>query len=196
MITGGTEFEGFSRKTGLKQDDTVGYFYLDMPSNGVLAASTINYEDVFAADDHQLRDWFRGKAIIVSNFREESDYFDHPDGRRIPGAYAHAVGVLSLLRKVSIKLPRRLETFVLPGVGAIVGFVVAFAMPRRHLMRILILTGCTIVFIVAAVCAYWQWKYLFNPVVPVFALWVVAETGAAVHRVHRRYTQLERKLIL
>jgi serine/threonine protein kinase len=186
FMTGGTPFEGFTPENGLRQGDTVAFYYLDMPSDQVLASSTIEYSDVFSASDFQLREWFGGKAIVVSDFRSDADWFEHPDGRSIPGPYSHAVGLDTLLRNVPIRLPRRLGIYGLPALGGLIACLIALSLPRRHALRMLLLAACTIMFLVAAVCSYWRWRYLFNPLVPVLALWVVAEVAAAVQRIRRR----------
>lgn len=174
----------FAPEFGLQNDDLVGFYLFNVPPDSVLSASTIEYEQVFSADEEQLQQWFGDKAIIIGNFRlSAGDRHRLADGRILSACYGHAAAIDALLRKVFVRMPRVTGEFVIPLVGALLGCITALWAAGRALRRYLAMAVLTAVFLAASVIAYWKFQYLFNPLVPVLALLVAGEMSAAVHRV-------------
>lgn len=178
-------FEGaVASEFDLRHDDLVGFYLFEVPPDSVLSASTIEYEQVFSADEEQLQQWFGDKAIIIGNFRRSAgDRYRLADGRILSPCYGHAAAIDALLRKVFVRMPRVTGEFVIPLVGALLGCITAFLIAGGALRRYLAMAVLTAVFLAVSVIAYWQFQYLFNPLVPVLALLVAGEMSAAVHRV-------------
>ncbi len=177
-------FEGaFSPEFGLAKEDVLGFYRFEIPPDSVLSASTIPYEQVFSASEDRLRQWFGGKAVVVGNLRTDAkDRHTLPDGRIVSVCYAQAAAIDALLRKVFVRMPRVAGEWLLPLVGAVLGCVVGVLTCSWFLRRYLALAVLTAVFILASMAAYWRVQYLFNPLVPVFALLVAGELSAAVNR--------------
>lgn len=89
-------FGGFDERLGLDEESTVGFYYVYVPTDDVLASSTVDYRKVFAADQDQLRDWFAEKVVIVADYRPGKDRWPLPDGREMGGCYIHAAAIDAL----------------------------------------------------------------------------------------------------
>lgn len=170
---------------GLKRGDKVAYFWLDMPPDSVLEASTVPYESVFAADEGDLRTWFAGKVAVVGDLRTGIDRYDHPDGRSLGGCQGHAVGIDALLRQISIRRPKLVVASGVTTAGAALGCLVALIAPARPLRRTGILALLTVTAVFGSIMAYGQLHYLFNPFIAVAALVAACELSALVNRAYR-----------
>ena len=167
---------------GFQAGDKVGIHILNMPGDDVLNASTVEYSDVLGASDEQLREWFDGRVIVIGDYRDEREFFSYPDGRRIHGCYAHAVGIQQLLQE--LETPRRIQTFrypIDPVAGAAVGVVLAILAGRRRAVR-LTAEGVAAVLACAASVLLAKMFVLWNPLVFLFALVVACECAAVVRR--------------
>lgn len=174
---------------GLQAGDTVGYYPVEMPPDTVLAASTVPYEDIFSASDTELRDWFRGRAVMLGDLRTSAkDRFGHPDGRNILGCYGHAVALDDLLRKVHARMPMTLEVSLLPLAAALLVCLAVSPPPWSMGLRFLPMAVLTAALILGSLAAFKYSQYLFNPLIAVFAVLVAGELCAVVNRAyHRRH---------
>lgn len=163
---------GFDEALGLGKRAVVGFFAVNVAPDDVLSASTVDYADVFAADSYQLRDWFEGRVVVVADYRPGIDRHTQPDGRRMGACYVHASAIDSLINETAIRMPRAAGDFGIPFAAALIGGLIVAAPTRRRRLRYGLLAVTMILILLVAVCIYWFALYLFNPLIPVFALLV------------------------
>lgn len=164
--SGGSEFAKFSH-FGLGEGDTLGEMLLHIPSDPVLAAATLKYQDVLAADTEQLQKWLSGCAVIVADVRTGADpRRPHPDGRVLQACYAHVVGVENLLRQVYFRRPRIVGEWAIPLAGAAGGSLMALFV-RSVWRRRLIGLAAIAAILAIAVILFREFGYLCEPVSPV-----------------------------
>jgi hypothetical protein len=168
---------------GLRRDDLIGHYFVTIPPDSALQRCTLEYQDVFAADEPQLRRWLTERVVIVADLRAGIDRHPYPDGRQVPGAYGHAAAIESLLRSVAIRAPAAMQTWLIVGLAVLAGALTGLLLARY-------LRACGAALAVAAVAsgllsvvAYREGQYLANPLVPIFAL---LASGALVAFVRRQ----------
>jgi hypothetical protein len=89
---------------GIEPGDLVGRLLLRVPSDKEISDATVPFEQIFRQDPEQLRTMFAGRLVIFGDARStQPDRFGHSDGRIVPGVYAHAAGIDSLLRGVIMR---------------------------------------------------------------------------------------------
>jgi len=160
---------------GLDKTDNIGSYALEIPPTPVLEASTIDYAQALTASPEQLRSWFDGKVALIGDVRRDKDGpFPHPDGRRLPGIYAHAVGIDSLLSSRPILRPRFVDLFGIVMRGEYLfdalivagGIVAGVALARRRASWYAAL-GITVLLIAAVIAsalgAYELQRILYTP---------------------------------
>src|SRR5262249_41490566 len=148
-----------------------------IPPTSALNASTVEYGEVFAADQRQLRDWFAGRAAVIGDFTAHTDDFhEHPDGRRLAGTYAIAVGIDSMLSFDSIRTPSDFAIVVLTMMGALVGVAVGAFFGRSRSRAVFLaalltvtLLGLCVLATAASLTAFRMQRYLCDPLVPLSA---------------------------
>jgi len=166
---------------GLKTDDLVGYLILPMPPDEVLEdpKTTIPYHEVFG--DTSINEDLRGKVVVIANFLA-GDLHRHPDGRKLQGAYAHAVA-LEMLLGVSVSLlPRPVHILGLIIAGAVIGVAISWMVPRRPWLRYVIIAAVAATCAGGSLVAFRFMDYLCIPAVPVFSMLVA--TVLSAHIVH------------
>jgi serine/threonine protein kinase len=174
--------------------DLVGIYVIEVPSDEVLEAASVDYEWVFDADARELRDRFDDKAVVIGDLRTgdfptDRDWYAHPDGRILPGCYGHAVGIEMLLAGGVIRNESELVGWVGLAVAAMLGVLVAGLSTGRVLRRVLLLAAATIALFFVSLFAYRALHYVFNPLVPLLAMIVASELAVGVNRARR--TRLE-----
>ncbi len=117
---------------GLYADDRIAYFVLPMPTDDLLAASTLDYRDVFQYSADELKETLRGKVVVIGDMTGKTDRHRYSDGRSLPGCYAHAVGIDMMLRSRSVVRPRAAIRWLLTLAAGLSGcFLATFASHRR-----------------------------------------------------------------
>ncbi len=168
---------------GLLPTDAVAYYYLDVPSDEVLSGATLSYQDVCEVDADQLRDWLADKYVVIGDCRPGVDAYDHPDGRRVSGCYAHAVAIAALLQQSSIRAAwGRTETIGLFVIGAVLGLVVANVAKKSLAWRCALVGVIAVVGVGLSLVAYQEFHYIYNPAVAIIALMMACVLGSAVNR--------------
>jgi len=155
---------------------------LAVPPDETLRASTLEYGQVLAADEEQLRQWFAGKVVLIGNARTEVEQYPTPDGREVPGCYLEAAAVDALIREVFVRMPRVKDRWVLPLTGAGLGCLAGLVLASRSKTRYGAVVAGAAIFFMASVLAYGQWLYLFNPLLPIIALLLAAPASAWIRR--------------
>ncbi|HRT43162.1 MAG TPA: protein kinase [Phycisphaerae bacterium] len=167
---------------GLLRNDVVGHYYITIPPDDVLARCTIEYQDVFTADQEQLRRWLGQRIVIMGDLRTGVDRHPYPDGREVSGVYSHAAAIEAMSRYSAVRTPTENEAWVIISVAVLAGGLVALFL-HRSLAKLGFLTLAMIVLAgLFAVEAYRDFGYLANPTVPILA----ALTSAAFVTVTRR----------
>ncbi len=167
---------------GLKAGDRVGYFVLPMPHDDVLAASTINYDTVFSAAIDDLKNMLRDKVVVIGDIQGTTDRYPHPDGRTLPGCYAHAVGIDMLLQSISIDRPRGTARVALTLGGGLVGcLIVTLASRRRWRAYLLVAAAAAAGFGASLVMARLA-NMVWNPLLPILAMVIAGEMSLWIGR--------------
>lgn len=177
------------RNLGVDPGDLVGRNILEMPSDEILEAATIDYAEVLSASDAQLRAWFDGRAVMIWAGLPDSDRHGHPDGRVLRGHHGQAVGLDMLLGEGAVRLPPPNHIVLVLSAMAAVGVLAAAGTRLRWPRRVVVLLVLAMLAYVASVLTYRSVHYLFDPIVPVIAMVVAAELSAGVLRIRaaRRY---------
>jgi CHASE2 domain-containing sensor protein len=175
---------GLSVESGIKRGDVVGRYLIGLPDDEALSAATVEYADVFSASVEQLRDWFSGRAIVIGCARAGTDIYAYPDGRMIHGCFGHASAIDSLLRSVSVRMPRPWHIWVLLIVSSLLGALVPVVTGPRTATRVGLLAVLVVLALVGSGAAYRHMDYLCNPLVPLLAVVVASELSAIVLRWH------------
>ncbi|MHC4089460.1 MAG: protein kinase domain-containing protein [Planctomycetota bacterium] len=170
---------------GLQAGDRIGIYYIDMPPDEILAASSVEYADVLAASDRQLADWFADRMVVVGDLRANVDRYPHPDGRDISGCYAHAAAIDALLRDMDRpRVVPRTPSRVADTAGcALAGMATGLIVGLKRRRRILTLAAWTALLVLASVGLAFTQHYLWNPLVPLVAVIVACESAAVVRRI-------------
>jgi tRNA A-37 threonylcarbamoyl transferase component Bud32 len=155
---------------GLRAGDTVGDYMICLPDDGALARITVPYADVLNMDDEALRRTFEGKVVIIADMRPAEDRHPHPGGRPdVPGCYAHAAAIGSMLEGISIRFPRAEGWWLIMTLAAIAGYVIG-RMARRPAWCTLCVVAVALLAVAASSYAYISLSYLWNPVLPIASL--------------------------
>jgi CHASE2 domain-containing sensor protein len=155
---------------GLKKDDLVGYFVLLMPNKPVLDASTVEYEKVFTATPDELRGMFGGKVVVIGDMTGNTDRRPHPDGRMLPGCYAHAVGIDMLMRSTSIQRPRQTARFALINMGSALGCLIALLASRQRWRAHLLVVATAAAGFGTSLILVRVGNLAWNPLLPILAM--------------------------
>ncbi|MCP3903871.1 MAG: hypothetical protein GY715_09570 [Planctomycetes bacterium] len=173
---------------GLERGDVVGSYVLDVPGDAELSAITIEYADAMGATDVQLRDWLAERAVVIGNARGDVDLHAYDGQRRIYGCYAHAVGIDALGRGATVRFPRPWQIITVLLAGAVIGGLVAVGMRGSAWRRLLVLGVVAAAGALVSIIAYREAAYLFNPVIPILAMFVAAELAARIVRLRAART--------
>ncbi len=178
----------------LRPGDAVGVYLVVLPPDPVLKASTVEYGDVFAASDQQLRAWFEGRAVVFGDQRSTStDWHMYRDGRQIAGSYAQAVGIDAMRSGLAIQMPANWVSRPLTILGGLLG-ALTVALISRGVIRfpvviattLLTLLIITVAAFAASLTALRSHRYLCNPIVPLAAVWIAAALAVGVEGVRNR----------
>ncbi len=160
---------------GLKAGDRVGYFVLPMPDDHAFAATTTEYSKVFSIKAGELDDLFRGKVIVIGDMHGRTDRHSHPDGRTLPGCYAHAVGIDMMLRSMAVDRPHTMMRTALNIGGALLGCLFAAMTSRRRWKAYLLVAAATATGLVASfVMVRWA-TVVWIPLIPMLAMIMAGE---------------------
>jgi hypothetical protein len=179
---------------GIRAGDHLGQFYVAMPDDETLKASTMSFTDVLNASDAELASWFSNKVIVVGDERPERDGpFPHPDGRQFAGFYPQAVAINQLLMDRSIQRPRIRNVLGMKiwsqylfdatgaAAGAAAGLLIIRGAPRRFAMAAIML-----LIAIAVVLLFRTRLLLFQPLACALAAGTCCELVAVAERNRRR----------
>lgn len=155
---------------GLRKQDTLGNYLVVVPGDDGLRVSTIEYADVLRADEGRARSQLEGMVVLLGDLRSGVDLHRHPDGRTLPGCYAHAAVIDRLLDDSSIRRPHEGGKWMLTILGGAMGCAVALLLPPSMWLRGAGLLVLSAAWIVGSVVALQQFQYLCNPLVPVTSM--------------------------
>jgi predicted Ser/Thr protein kinase len=170
---------------GLRQGDRVGEYLVTIPADDVLKRCTLEYQDVFVAHRDRLRTWFRKRIVLLADLREDFDRYPYPDGRFLPGVYAHAVAIGSLKQDIAIRAPTNTEGWAVIALAVLAGGSAAYVLYRSKVRLVIALALLVPAMILAGVGAFQQVQYLVNPIVPASATLLSAALVALVRRQQR-----------
>lgn len=166
---------------GLMAGDRVGYFVVPMPDSDVLASATIEYNTIFSTPPETLDDLLRGKVVVIGDLHGKTDRYVHPDGRTLPGCYAHAVGIDMLLRSMSVEHPDAAARWTLTACGGLLGCVIA-ALTSRRRGRTYLLFAAVAAVSGATSLALVRWAgMVWIPLVPILAMIIAGELSLRMH---------------
>jgi hypothetical protein len=156
---------------GLRRGDLVATYQVDPPPTPVFDAATWDYAGVFAATPESLRSWCTRKAVIIYDARADIDRHDHPDGRHLPGSFAHATGLEQLLRHDAVQAPSTAATWLLAALGAIVALPLVSRGPARGAVSAAL---AVVAVMLLCLLAYRIFHTLVSPIAPALALLLCA----------------------
>jgi len=165
---------------GIAQGDTLALLQVDLPPNDVLEAATIDFGDALASDAGSLAARVAGRVVLIGNQRAGVDRKDAPDGRRVPGFYAHAAGIQSLIDSVASQEPRPLVNAALfVKVSLVGGALAAAGLPGRLRVGVICLAFGILV---TALCVgvYPAFNVVVNPLGPSAAAVLSGILGACI----------------
>ncbi len=148
---------------GLRPDDRMGRYVSELPGESFFTPATMSIVDVLGMPDADLTDRFKGKAVIVA--RLDADMHETDDGRVVPGCWAHAAAIESLLTSKGLIAPTRAESEGLILMGGLLGLWVGGSGRRAGLALRWI--GVTVLLVGGSLAAYHFAGYQFNPMVPI-----------------------------
>ncbi len=100
-------FDEYLIKGWVEEGDKVAYAVIKARPNAYWNsdARTITFEEVLAADQRQLKQWFDGRAIVIGHMRRDvpellSDLHTRGDGEQIFGCQVHAEALDELLANI------------------------------------------------------------------------------------------------
>lgn len=175
-------------------NDVIGIYAVNIPSDPVLNASTVEYNDVFAAGREQINRLFSHKVVVLGDTRRESkDYHRYRDGRDVAGCQIHAVAIETMLNGASIRMPANWVAWSLTILGGLLGATVVSAIGRRvsRMSVLLIATAfalflATLVAFAASLAVLRTRSYLCNPMVPLFTACLAAALAIGVETLRQR----------
>lgn len=165
-----TDGVGVAASPGVRAGDTVAIRLLTPATDSALSRATINIADFFTRPADQWAESVAGRIVVVGDARDGKDLFPAPDGRTLPGCYGHAQLIEEMLLELgdpSIRaepLTRsRLADRVL---FAVLGAVTALMIGRWWWAGFI---GWGLVACVLSVLLALQYRFLWNPLVPLLA---------------------------
>lgn len=178
---------------GLKSGDVVSSLVFTVPSDAILARSTIEYGSIFGAADDMLQGWFKDRVIVIGDRRSGVDRYPHPDGRdELSGCYGQASAIETGIENVldGVHRPTKLPIATLRVsvliCSALFGLVIGLVTAGLHLRRYLVLLACAAVLALVSVLVAAGLHWIWNPIVPFLVLFSSCELCSAVHRVRLR----------
>jgi tRNA A-37 threonylcarbamoyl transferase component Bud32 len=148
--------------TSVEAGDWVGSYLVRVPRDEAMAKSTVDYVEVLKADAQTLRSWFDGKVALVGDVQQGHDaVFPYPDGRALPGCYAHATAIDAILSATPVRLAPGFFTTYSAAVGGALLSVLTVRIGR--IKRLVVLGACLILVAVLAVWLYVGSDYLIEP---------------------------------
>jgi CHASE2 domain-containing sensor protein/predicted Ser/Thr protein kinase len=180
-VTALREAEREQPKYGLKRGDMLAYYVLDLPSDDVLAAATVDYGQALAADRAELHRLVAGRVVLVSDQRDVTQTFPTPDHRSLAGTYAHATALDMLLRGAPVRVPSGEPALAVTSLAALLGLLAGRSLGARPRMRVTVLAvGCAAIMLIGFAEARYG-RLLYNPLVAVLALVIASELAARVY---------------
>ncbi|HVP13136.1 MAG TPA: protein kinase [Phycisphaerae bacterium] len=169
-LTGLWHYEDEKGELGLQRGDSIGSYYITVPSDDVLKRCTLEYQDVFLAEAPQLRDWLADRVVIVGDLRAKAPAYPYRDGRSIPAPYAQAAAIESLAEGFAMRAPTTLHTVMFIALALLAGSAVGLLLRRSVLRGTALLAILVALIVIASLEAYRGFQYLVNPLVPAFAV--------------------------
>lgn len=175
-----------SATAGLEKGDIMGRFVVPLPSSAALIRSTLEIGQVLSASPQEMTRLIDRPVVLIASNRTGVDGpFDYVDGRKIRGFYAQAAGLDMLLRRDSIREPRRFHDWTVIWLGVVAGVGIA----RMRLIRWQLITLASFALFTAlvAVVAY-RLSWLADPLTCAVPMLI----GYALMQITWRRTQMLR----
>ncbi|MHC4947551.1 MAG: protein kinase domain-containing protein [Planctomycetota bacterium] len=170
-------------RLGLAAGDVVGEFLLLLPDDETMARATMGYDAVLASAPDELRRRVADKVVVVGDLRPGMDRHDAYDGRReVPGCYALAAGIQSIVDGTVVRYPRSEAWWLLTLGSAAVGLLIAWLAPDRRALRWVGLAVMVPAWVGLSAWAFHRHLYLYNPVIPLLAMVLAAQILPALPR--------------
>jgi serine/threonine protein kinase len=152
--------------------DFVGHFIVYVPPDNTIAAVSHDLTSVMSAPPEQVTAWFKDKVVVLGDSTPGHDGpFPVPDGRRLPGFVAHALGIDAILRGVAIAATPRVTLtglsfgghYLFNLGGALLGASIGLATFLRSSMRACLFASVVVVLLGVALIAYINLHVLIDP---------------------------------
>lgn len=152
-ISGWTKGNEMAAAVGLSQGDHVAQVLLTVPPDDVLDSISIRYDDVLDPDGGFDPDLVRDRVVLIGRTDDMLDIKQYPDGRAIPGVYAHAVAVDGLQRNVVTRAVHDNVMRALCAAAGVIGVGILLASGLRTRTRWLVVGGVAVGMIAACLAA-------------------------------------------
>ncbi|USN98019.1 MAG: protein kinase [Phycisphaeraceae bacterium] len=166
-VTGIRPVDDQALPVGLSPGDVTAQLMLSMPPDGVLDAATVRYEDVLGMSTDELIRAFSGRVVVIGRTDAAGrDIKDYPGGRHIPGCYAHAEAVETLMRARQIKVPDDTVMRSLAAAAGAIGMFCLFRGGRGARLGLVAAGSATVAVVVGCLLALaGQWIVYPTPLV-------------------------------
>jgi len=172
---------------GLKPTDTLALQIVEVAPTEAFEAITLEYADVLAAAEAQLRAWFQSRLVFVADLRSGVDRHAHPDGRELPGCYSHVAAVAAMLAAAPLRADTWQKHLVILAGAALAGVLLGRRLSTQRGQRWLAVGIAGLLMAAGSAAAFALRGYLVNPFPAMVALICAAEFAAALARlVHGR----------
>jgi len=168
---------------GVRHDDLLAHYMLNLPDDDTLAAITLDYGDLFGPGS-EPRASLKGKVVIIADRRAGRGQLVTPTGRRVWATYAHATAVDMLLCNMPVRLSGWVASLEFAVPAAVLGLLIGWTLCRRPLIRGVGLVVGAALAAGAGLAGAWWLHVLLNPLILVLTLLIAGELAAAAHRVH------------
>lgn len=152
-ISGWTKGDEMAAAVGLSQGDHVAQVLLTVPPDDVLDSISIRYDDVLDPDGGFDPDSVRDRVVLIGRTDDMLDIKQYPDGRAIPGVYAHAVAIDGLQRNVVTRAVHDNVMRALCATAGVIGVGILLASGLRTRTRWLVVGGVAVGMIAACLAA-------------------------------------------
>jgi hypothetical protein len=167
----------------LGPDETVGLYSIIVPTDEALSRAAADYDRVFDMEPEEMESFFRGKIVVVGDYRGGFDCNDHR-GRVICGADINATALEAMMRgdRWLVRWERPEASAAAIAFAALLGVSLAGGAAARHSRRARRLVLAAAIMLLACMLAYPLFRLVINPIVPIAALALASELGAAALR--------------
>lgn len=137
---------------GLRRGAYVGVQFATIPEDSVMRGATIDATEALLGSAGALTRAVAGKAVVVGDERDGRDQIVTGRARSVPGCWAHACAIESLLRREFVRAPGEREEWATSAIGsALGGSAVSLGRGRWARVVLWVVALCALSFCVSAV---------------------------------------------